>query len=313
MTETPPSPAGRGRRSVSRTNRRSRACAALFGAFCVVVGGVALYIGLFTTKTLPWPFTPFWMSLLLTIGCIALLFHAAYDAHVEFRRVYQFLGVLSLIVGAVLCFLPYSSGGHGRAGDLLGPGVVLLSLGLLFLLFTLRNETDAAARNWLQLLLLAAGSVLTVIGLFGGNLSRDFLTPVGLVLALIGLIYLLAFVGSRGTSDDLAYRTGLVIGAVGAIVFFVALWRSTARFPIVEIVLILAVLVEVGPRLAVAQGYVGPEAAAPGSRFCAASTSPGWWCSSCSSWCSGWPSARVGSTRRTSRPGRNTSCRRACC
>ncbi len=244
----------------------ARVCA-LCGAFCVVVGGVALYIGLFTAKTLPWPFTPFWMSLLLTVGCIALLFHAAYDRHVEFRRVYQFLGVLALIVGAVFCFLPYTAGGHGRAGDLLGPGVALLSLGLLFLLFTLRNETDAAARNWLQLLLLAAGSVLAIIGLFGGNLSRDFLAPVGLVLALIGLVYLLAFVGSRGTSDDLAHRAGLVIGAVGAIVFFVALWRSTARFPIVEIALILAVLVGVGPRLAVEEGFVAPEADAPGSRF----------------------------------------------
>ena len=100
----------------------ARICA-LFGSFCVVVGGVALYIGLFTTKTLPWPFTPFWMSLLLTVGCIALLFHAAYDRHVEFRRVYQFLGLACLVGGAVLCFLPYSAGGNkGQAGDLLGAG-----------------------------------------------------------------------------------------------------------------------------------------------------------------------------------------------
>src|SRR5271166_886884 len=95
----------------------ARLCA-LVGAFCVVVGGVALYIGLFTAKTLPWPFTPFWMSLVLTVGCIALLFHAAYDRHVEFRRVYQFLGLLCLVGGAVLCFLPYSSGGNkGQTGD----------------------------------------------------------------------------------------------------------------------------------------------------------------------------------------------------
>ena len=127
------------------------------------------------------------------------------------------------------------------------------------LLFTLRNETEALARNWLQLLLLASGSVLAVIGLFGGNLSNNFLTPVGLVLALVGMVYLLAFVGSRGTSDDLAYRAGLVIGAVGAIVFFVALWRSSARFPVLEIILIVAALIEFGTRIAVSQGLIAPD------------------------------------------------------
>ena len=237
----------------------ARVCA-LVGAFCVVVGGVALYIGVFTSKALPFPFTPWVMSLMLTFGCIALLFHAAYDRNVEYRRVYQFLGVLSLLIGAALCFVPSSSGGHGQAGDLLGPGFCFLTAGLLFLLFTLRHETDPVARNWLQLLLLAAGSVLTVIGLFGGNLSNAFFLPVGLVLALVGLVYLLAFVGTRGASDDLGYRTGLVIGAVGAIVFFVAWWRSEARFPIVELVVLLAVLAETAFQTAPAWGFVTPEA-----------------------------------------------------
>ena len=240
---------------------------ALIGAFCVVVGGVALYIGLFTSKQLPFPFTPWVMSLMLTFGSIALLFHAAYDRHVEYRRVYQFLGVFAIIVGAVFCFLPYAAGGHGQAGDLLGPGFLFLTAGLLFLLFTLRNETDAVARNWLQLLILAAGSVLSVIGLFGGNLSGAFLLPVGLVLALMGLVYLLAFVGSRGTSDDLGYRTGWVIGAVGAIVFFVAWWRSETRFPLVELVVLFAVLVEVALRGAPALGFIGTDARVAGMPF----------------------------------------------
>ena len=88
-----------------------------------VVGGVALYMGVFTTKTLPFPFTVGWASLILHFGVLCLLFHAAYDNNVEFRRVYQCLGVLCLVVGIILSLLPYGTGNHaGQIGDLLGPG-----------------------------------------------------------------------------------------------------------------------------------------------------------------------------------------------
>jgi ABC-2 type transport system permease protein len=235
----------------------ARICA-LVGAFCVVVGGVALYINLYTEKKIP--IGPGSSSLLLSFGALALFFHAAYDRNAEFRRVYQFLGLLAAVVGAVFCFLPYSSGNHaGQVGDLLGPGFLLLCAGLLLLLFTLRHETAELARNWLQLFLLAAGAALSVIGLFGSNLYDAFLTPVGLVLALVGLVYLAAFAATRGASDDLAYRTALAIGAVGAIVFFIALGKSAPGFWIVEILIVLALAVEVGTRVLVSWGLLAPE------------------------------------------------------
>jgi hypothetical protein len=83
----------------------ARVCA-LIGAFCTVVGGVALYMGVFTTKTLPFPFTVGWSSLILHFGVLCLLFHAAYDSNIEFRRVYQCLGVLCLVVGVILTLIP---------------------------------------------------------------------------------------------------------------------------------------------------------------------------------------------------------------
>ena len=89
--------------------------AALVGAFCAVVGGVALYMGLFTARVLPWPFTPPWASLILHFGVLCLLFHSAYDNNVEFRRVYQVLGLGCILLGGVFCFLPYR-GETGRPG-----------------------------------------------------------------------------------------------------------------------------------------------------------------------------------------------------
>ena len=141
-------------------------------------------MGVFTSKTLPFPFTVGWASLILHFGVLCLLFHAAYDNNVEFRRVYQCLGVLCLVIGVILSLVPYSSGNRpGQIGDLLGPGFLFLTAALLLLLFTLRNETVPIVRNYLELTVLAAGSVLAVMGLFGGSLSTQFFTPVGLVLA----------------------------------------------------------------------------------------------------------------------------------
>jgi gliding motility-associated transport system permease protein len=234
--------------------------AALVGSFCTVVGGVALYLGVFTSRTLPWPFTPSWSSLILHFGVLCLLFHSAYDRNVEFRRIYQFLGLAAILAGAALCFIPYSSAkGPGQVGDLMGAGAPFLGVGLLFLLFTLRHETDATARNWLQFALLAAGVVLAAIGLFYGNLSANFLTPVGLVLALVGLVYLVAFVAARGLADALAYGTGLAAGLVGVVVCFVALARSSPGIWIVEILVALLLIAEIGTRLGVNLGLIRPE------------------------------------------------------
>src|SRR5262249_21935790 len=53
-----------------------------------------------------------------------------------------------------------------------------------------------------------------------------FLTPYGLILALVGMAYLWAFVGIAGTSSELGYRAAWVLGALGALAFLVALGRS---------------------------------------------------------------------------------------
>ncbi len=72
----------------------------------------------------------------------------------------------------------------------------------------------------------AAGAVMALVSLVGGNIRGDFLLPICLLLAILGIVYLIAFVNIRGIGDDLAYRAGLGIGVLGVLVFVVALGRS---------------------------------------------------------------------------------------
>jgi ABC-2 type transport system permease protein len=133
-------------------------------------------------------------------------------------------GYLGQVAGVFLCLLPYP-----YAGAQFSFGMLCLILGLLFLLAFLRNETDEGLRRLGQFVIGGLGVVMALIGLVGGNLPANFLVPYGLMLAVLGLIYLIIFVGSRGTNDDLAYRTGVGTGLVGAIVFLVAFIQVLAR------------------------------------------------------------------------------------
>ena len=114
-------------------------------------------------------------------------------------------------------------------GSLFGQGYLCLFLGLLFLLAFLRNETDEWLRNLAQIVIGAAGGVMALVGFVGGNIKGEFLTPIGLLLAVLGIVFLTAFVLSRGISDDRVYRVGQAIGVAGALVFLIALGRRCFR------------------------------------------------------------------------------------
>jgi ABC-type transport system involved in multi-copper enzyme maturation permease subunit len=160
-------------------------------------------------------------SLSLAVGLAGLLFHAAFDRDVQFRRVYAVFAYLCLVVGAFLCFLPYP-----KIGAQFGPGFLCMGLALPFFLTFHRNETEPGLRNVLELTLGAAGVVMAAVGLFGGSLRAPFLLPTGLLLAFLGLVYLIAFVSTRGISDDLGYWGALAIGGAGVLVFLAALVRA---------------------------------------------------------------------------------------
>src|SRR5437867_3528613 len=83
-----------------------------------------------------------------------------------------------------------------------------VALGLLFLLAPLRHETDVQFRNLAVGVLGGAGALMALVGLLGGTIHSGFLMPFGILLAILGLVYLTSFVAARGTGDDVAFKAG---------------------------------------------------------------------------------------------------------
>ncbi len=188
-------------------------------AAAIVFGGMAMALQASGRVT---PLGIGWAVFLLTIGIAGLLFHAAFDGDVQIRRVYMAFGYMCLVLGGFLMVVPYNK----QPGALFGQGFMCLFLGLLFLLAFLRNEDDAWFRTLAENIIGGVGAAMALVGLVGGNIKGEFLTPIGLLLSVLGLVFLTAFIGSRGIGDNLAYRAGLGMGAAGALVFVVAFLRS---------------------------------------------------------------------------------------
>src|SRR5262249_44206829 len=182
----------------------------MLGAALVIFGGMALAFNL-SGRAVRLPLS--WSLVCLTVGLAGLLFHAAFDRDVQFRRMYMAFGFALLLVGAVLSIYPHPK----NPGDQFRYGVPCIALSLAFLLAYLRNETDEPIRRVTEYSLLGAGAVMAAVGLVGGHVKAQFLVPYGLVLAVFGVVYLAAFIGTRGVSDNLAFRTGQALGAVGAV------------------------------------------------------------------------------------------------
>jgi ABC-type transport system involved in multi-copper enzyme maturation permease subunit len=117
-------------------------------------------------------------------------------------------------------------GKQGVGSLFLPAGVSSFTLGLLFLLPFARNETDPLWSMATQRVLGIGGALLALAGFIGGSVSADFLVSKGLPLGVLGLCYVWAFVGLAGAGNQVGYRAGLGLGAVGLLVFLVALGRS---------------------------------------------------------------------------------------
>src|SRR5439155_9235426 len=98
--------------------------------------------------------------------------------------------------------------------------------GLFFLIPCLRHETDEPNRRYGLLGMGGLGAGLALTGLIGGLVASGFALTYGSVLALLGLAYLCVFVNQLGGADLDGYRPALAVGALGLLVFLIALLRS---------------------------------------------------------------------------------------
>src|SRR5262249_13162508 len=72
----------------------------------------------------------------------------------------------------------------------------------------------------------AVGAACAFIGLLGGLISETFLLGQGVVLLLLGFLYLGAYIGLQESGSDRAYWAGLGVGVLGGLMILIAIGWS---------------------------------------------------------------------------------------
>jgi ABC-2 type transport system permease protein len=199
----------------------------MVGLFSVIVGVAVVVMNWYAERSSMAPrliSTP-WGYIFAVVGLGGLLLHAARDADMQIRRTYGAVGGLLVLLAIILSFYPVAG---VMGGYLLPGGVAAYLLGLVFLLAFAHHEDDLTWRRNVVVLLTAVGAALALTGLIGGNITTGFLVPYGVLLAVLGIVYLSAVVTMLGADGDLGYRLGLALGVLGGLVFLVGLGRSIA-------------------------------------------------------------------------------------
>jgi ABC-type transport system involved in multi-copper enzyme maturation permease subunit len=193
---------------------------AMVGLILVAVGCSSLLAG-----RMNWPYLvrPWLGSILLVPGLGLLLFHAANERDLQYRRVYGLLGLALLALGVAFRLIPIA----GTMGGLFFPmGISCLMVGLFFVLAFVRVETDEVWRFASLRVLAVLGFGLALVGLAGGNLRETFLYSDGLLMSLLALAFLGAYVAASGAGSGAGFRVGLGVGLLGLVTVLVALARS---------------------------------------------------------------------------------------
>jgi ABC-type transport system involved in multi-copper enzyme maturation permease subunit len=195
------------------------------------VGGLAMILPSFNR---PYLIGPYWGFFWFSIGVAGLIYHALCDREIQYRRTYAILGLVLFFSAVILRFWPLSRAEMGK--HFLSYGVPCLALSLVFLLAVVRHETDAFWRKVILRILGIGGAVMVVAGFFFSNVnldfgflqnrSSDFLQGEGVVLTVLGLFFVGGFIAMQESGSQLAFRSGLAMGAIGLAVFVLALWRS---------------------------------------------------------------------------------------
>jgi ABC-2 type transport system permease protein len=160
-------------------------------------------------------------ALFFGVGLCGLLFHAFEEKELQRRRVYGVVSALWLVLGLVLLVCNFAN--VGWAAPYFLPALGALLLALLFGLSFLRNEAEVEWRTLALNGVLLLGAAMVLTAFIASFVFADFLLPRGLLLALLGLVYLWAFIVYQGTDKEVRYRVGLGVAAVGAFVLLLTL------------------------------------------------------------------------------------------
>jgi ABC-2 type transport system permease protein len=173
----------------------------------------------------------------IAVGMAMMYFHATRDADQLIRRLYGYVGGIGLpLSGLILSVLPMIISAARSAPEDGSPkpiislffpfGWACFLAGLFFLIPFCRNETEEEHRRRGLLAMGVIGAGLALTGFVGGLIDTRFALLYGSVLALVGLLYLCAYVAQLGGADLDGYKPAVAVGALGGLVFLVALARS---------------------------------------------------------------------------------------
>ena len=198
------------------------------GLVLLVLGGVTLYLYA-KSPTQGRIITPNWARFFSLLGVGAVLYHALVDTDIQVRRLYQALAYLLLFLGTLFAWLPIKD----TYGSHFVPwGVLCFVLGYVMMLAFLRHEIEHLLRDYATSTVGILGGVMAVVGFFFSTFSifgtrpDAFLFSHGILLQLLGLLFVATFILLRPTADLFGLRSGIALGGTGCLFFVIALYRA---------------------------------------------------------------------------------------
>jgi ABC-2 type transport system permease protein len=167
---------------------------------------------------------PGWGFFWFTIGLGLLIMHALNDADLQFRRIYLILGLAILFVSLIL-HIPVNETFAARFLPIGTPGLLLA---LVFLIGSLRHETEEAWRSFVLAIIGSIGAFMIFAAVLVGSLNAAFLEVEGVILLTLGLLYVSTFIGMQEAGSRAGYLAGLALGGAGALAFALGLVRSAS-------------------------------------------------------------------------------------
>jgi gliding motility-associated transport system permease protein len=192
---------------------------AMIGLFLLVLGALAIFAPFWRG---PAVITPDWGYRIGSLGLILILYHTFVERDFQFRRIYGFLAIALMLAGVVLRLLAFRA---ASAHYFVIGGVPSLFVGLILAIAVSRNETEAHFRNLLVNMLGILGAMMIVFGLLRGAWVVDYLAVEGILVLILGLLFVGAYIGLEESSER-SYKAGLALGAVGVVGFAIGLLFS---------------------------------------------------------------------------------------
>ncbi len=173
--------------------------------------------------------------LFAAIGLMAMLFHSLRDGDLESRRAYMLFAIILLFKAVVYAIVPGPQFGDAPIKEMgyhFLPWTPLYGfIALLFLVTSLRHETVDSYRSIGLTVLLALGASLCLISVALGIFKPNTLVGPGILIALLGLGYLVAFLSKVDSDDGPGYTVATILGVLGGATLTYAIGKAV--FPTV--------------------------------------------------------------------------------